>query len=84
MRRGIRPNPRQKLFIDIAKTQLSNYRLTINDLSGRELLTIDRRNLMRNQEILEVDTSLIKEGIYLLNLYDGQEYYSLGRLIIRH
>lgn len=73
------PNQANNFFqVDYRKLPTGKYSLTLYDLYSNEIVHNECSN-----ELVEINTSKLAEGIYILHLFDGQET-SIQKLLVKH
>ncbi len=71
------PNPSQE-FLNINVSQEGNIRYELIDITGRVVL-----NAENSQNQIKINTSNIMNGLYLLNIHQGQHTHS-EKILIKH
>ena len=83
VRLNIYPNPAsQNVFIEYNTTKPGQVKVNISDLSGRSVLQKDYRIINSDNNVLQLDISNLKKGVYLISL-DNSESIISNKLIVK-
>ena len=72
------PNPVHDLVqLEIDCSETSDYIIMIKDISGRNLM----KKSIPKQNVVELDVSFLKSGVYFINLYNENRLLTTKKLI---